>query len=62
MKSKNQCVNHKSCMTKTPRKTIIKQSELASKYYKTKNTVDYNSHKKQRNFCSKLYKKEKKIL
>ena len=62
MKSKNQCANHKSCMTKTQRKAIIKQFEVAYKYYKTKNTVDYNSYKKQSNFCSNLYKKEKKIL
>ena len=44
-------------MTKTLCKAIMKQSELASKYHKTKNTKDYNNYKKQRNFCSKLYKK-----
>ena len=44
-------------MMKTLCKAIMKQSELASKYHKTKNTKDYNNYKKQRNFCSKLYKK-----
>ena len=60
LKSKKQCANHKSYMTKTLCKVIMKQSELASKYHKTKNTKDCNSYKKQRNFCSKLYKKERK--
>ena len=36
-------------------RSIMKQSELVSKYHKTKNTKDYNNYKKQRNFCSKLY-------
>ena len=60
MKSKKQRANHKSYMTKTLRKAIMKQSELASKYHKTKNNEDYSKFKKQRNFCSKLYKKERK--
>ena len=38
----------------------MKRSELASKYHKTKNTKDYNNYKKQRNSCSKLYKKERR--
>ena len=60
MKSKKQRANHKSYMTKTLRKAIMKRSELASKYHKTKNNEDYSKFKKQRNFCSKLYKKERK--
>ena len=52
MKSKKQRANHKSYMTK--------RSELATKYHKTKSIEDYNNYKKQRNFCSKLYKKERK--
>ena len=36
----------------------MKQSELASKCHKTKNTKDYNNYKRQRNFYSKLYKKD----
>ena len=47
-------------MTKALRKAIMKRSELASKYHKTKSIEDYNIYKKQRNFCSKLYKKERK--
>ena len=45
-------------MTKIRRKAIMKQFDLTSKYYKTKNTKDYNNYKKQRTFCSKLYKEE----
>ena len=59
MKSKKQCANHKSYMTKTIHKAIMKRSELASKY-KTKNTKDYNNYKKQRNFYSNLYKKDRR--
>ena len=62
MKSKKQRANHKSYMTKALRKAIMKRSELASKYQKTKNNEDYSKYKKQRNFCSKLYKKERKIF
>ena len=46
-------------MAKALRKAIMKRSELATKY-KTKSIEDYNNCKKQRNFCSKLYKKERK--
>ena len=47
-------------MTKALRKAIMKRSELNTKYHKTKSIGDYNNYKKQRNFCSKLYKKERK--
>ena len=36
-KNKKQCANHESYMTKTLHKAIMKQSEIASKYHKTKN-------------------------
>ena len=49
-------------MTKALRKAIMKRSELATKYHKTKSIEDYNNYKKQRNFYSKLYKKERKIF
>ena len=54
MKRKKQHANHKSYVTKTLHKAIMKQSELASKYHKTKNTKNHNNYKKQINFCSKL--------
>ena len=52
--------NHVSYMTKALRKTIMKRSELESKYVKSKTSETLKSYKKQRNFCSKLYKKERK--
>ena len=53
-------------MTKSLRKAIVKWSGLASKCNKMKNTIttntrkDYNNYKKQVNFCSKLYKKQRR--
>ena len=59
MKSKKRRANHRSYMTKTLRKAIMKQSDLASKYHKTINTKDYNNYKKQINFCLKFIRKRK---
>ena len=47
-------------MTKTLRKAIMKRSELATKYHKYKTLQCKTAYKKQRNFVSRLYKKEKK--
>ena len=52
--------NHVSYLTKALRKAIKKRSELESKYVKNKTNEDLKSYKKQRSFCSKLYKKERK--
>ena len=45
-------------MTKALRKAIMKRSELATKYHKTKSIEDYNNYKKQRNFCSRKRRKD----
>ena len=47
-------------MTKALRKAVAERSELKSKYVKNKTSENLKSYKKQRNFCSKLYKKETK--
>ena len=52
--------NHVPYMTKALRKAIMKRSELESKCVKNKTSENLKSYKKQRNFCSKLYKKERK--
>ena len=44
------------------RKTIMKRSELEGKYVKNKTSENLKSYKKQINFCSKLYKKERKNI
>ena len=38
----------------------MKRSDLGNKYVKNKTNENLKSYKKQRNFCSKLYKKERK--
>ena len=48
--------NHVPYMTKALRKTIMKRCELESKYVKNKTSENLKPYKKQRNFCSKLYK------
>ena len=53
MKSKKQRANHKSYMTKALCKAIMKRSELATKYHKTKSIEDYNNYKKQNKFLLK---------
>ena len=52
--------NHVPYMTKALRKAIMKRSQLESKYYRDSTVKNGNKYKKQKNFCSKLYKKERK--
>ena len=59
-KSKKRLANYRSYLIKTLHKAIMKSSELASKYHETKGAKNYGNPNKQRNFCSKLYKKEKR--
>ena len=49
--------NHVPYMTKRLRKAIMKRSELENKYLKNRTNENLKSYEKQRNFCSKLYKK-----
>ena len=60
LKKKFLGANHAPYMTKTLRKAIMRRSQLQTKYFKNKSQNDYRAFKKQRNFCSKLYKKERK--
>lgn len=52
--------NHAPYVTKTLRKAIMKRSNLENKYYKNRTEENKQLYKKHKNFCSKLYKKEKK--
>ena len=54
--------NHFPYRTKSLRKAIIKRSGPVSKYVKNKTSENLTSYKNQRNFCSKLYKKERKKI
>ena len=49
-------------MTNVLRKAIIKRSKLESKYLKNKSYQNMKIYEKQKNFCSKLYKKERKKI
>ena len=60
VKQKTIRANHAPYMTKALRKAIMKRSELRTKYYKNPTDFNLQKFKKHRNFCSKLYKKERK--
>jgi len=59
-KTKYVRANEVPYMTKTLRKAIMRRSELESKYLKTKSEIAKQNFKRQKNFVSKLYKKERK--
>ena len=52
--------NHAPYMTKNLRKAITKRSQLENKYIRNSTVENMNKYKKHKNFCSKLYKKERK--
>ena len=51
--------NHMPYMTKHHRKAIMKRSALERRYYKSKRVEDRKAYRKQRNYCNRLYKREK---
>ena len=60
LKKKTLRANHAPYMTKTLRKAIMKRSSLEN-LYDQKKTLEHNkAYQKQNNFCSRLYKKERK--
>ena len=60
MKKKILTANHKAYMTKNLRKAMMKRSKLETKFYRTKNPVDQVAYKKQKNFVSRLCKRERR--
>ena len=58
-KKRMQRANHKPYVTKAMRKAIMKRSELATKYCTRPTEENKKAFKKQRNFCNRLYKKER---
>ena len=60
VKKKSIRANHAPYMTKALRKAIMRRSQLENKYQKNRTEENKTFYKKQRNFCSKLYKKERK--
>ena len=53
-------VNHAPYMTKNLLKAIMKRSQLENKYISNSKVKNINKYKKHKNFCSKIYKKERK--
>ena len=60
MKNKLVKANQAPYMTKALRKAIMRRSELETKYFKLKTNDTLKAYKKQENYCSRLYKKERK--
>ena len=54
--------NHAPYVTKSLRKAIIRRSNLQTKYFKTSRIELLKKYRKQKDFCSRLYKKERKTL
>ena len=52
--------NHAPYMNKTLRKAMMKRTQLQNKYYRSRTVTDLKAFKTQRNFVSRLYKKQKK--
>ena len=54
--------NHAPYITKTLRKAIMRRSNLQTEYFKTRTPKSLKKYRKQKNYCSRLYKKERKTF
>ena len=52
--------NHTLYVTKALRKAIMKRSQLEKIYFKKRTQESFKKYKKQKNYCSRLYKRERK--
>ena len=59
LKKKLLRANHRQYVTKTLRKAIMRRSKLEKIYSKKQTDESLKAYKKQKNYCSKLYKKER---
>ena len=62
IKTKYVRANDGSFMNKTLKKAIMKRANLRKKYLKSTTEKSKNAYRKQRNFCVKLFKKEKRNI
>ena len=60
IKTKLLRANHASYISKTLRKAIMKRSYLENLYFKKRTGHSLRNYKKQKIYCSQLYKKERK--
>ena len=61
LKKKTLRANNSPYITKKLRKTIMKRSQLENIYSKTLTEKSLKAYKKQKNYVSRLYKKERKM-
>ena len=54
--------NHAPYVTKALRKAIMKRSRLEEIYFKKRTQESIKKYKKQKNYCSRLYKRERKFF
>ena len=52
--------NHAPYMNRTLRKAMMRRTQLQNKYYNSRKCEDLTAFKRQRNFVSRLYKKQRK--
>ena len=52
--------NHKPYVTKDLRKAIMKRSKLENKFYKNRSAENSRALRKQKNYCNRLYKRERR--
>ena len=60
MKRKLLRANNSSYISKPLRKAIMRRSHLEKVYYKNKSEKSFKAYKKQKNFCIRLHKNERK--
>ena len=60
LKKKLLRTNHAPYITKTLRRAVMRRSQLETKYLKSKTQTDLELYKNHKNFCSKLYKRERR--
>ena len=60
MKKKFIRANELPYMTKVLKKAIMNRSRLENRYYKSKSIEDKAKYKRQKNYCNRLYKRERK--
>ena len=60
LKKKTLRANDAPYMTKILRKAMMKRTELATKYNKTRKIEDYHNFRKHKNYVNRLYKRERK--
>ena len=60
MKGKLLRANYSSYISKPSRKAIMRRCHLEKVYYENKSEKSFKAYKKQKNFCSRPYKKERK--